>query len=148
MATFDPTSRLDRIAVGDTMGKAVELVVRLDARTAAPDDTRVLAGESLKMSNHVAKKAKNTREIHPYVPQIPRLIKQPMEMEASRPSKVDGRPAVPWADLGREHLKGSSQLAREARGTITEGNPMRAIHLGPQAREAKLPVDAWLRGRR
>ncbi|MBN2798485.1 MAG: hypothetical protein JXX28_04995 [Deltaproteobacteria bacterium] len=148
MPIFDPTTRLDRWAAGDTIQQPGSVVVRLDQRLRDEPVYKVRGGETIHLSERKTRRARHIGEPNPYAPQLIRVIKSPAELDAAPPTKGEGRPAVPWSDLSRARLVGASAQAKQARGAVTEGNPLRGVSRRPQAREAVPSVELWLGGRR
>lgn len=145
---MDPTKRLDRRTAGQWLEDPLPAVERAFERDREPPvQQRVLAGEKTKGRSAKGRSSRRIADPHPNAPQLIRLVKTPTVLYAVNPRRTPGRPAVPWADLGRERLVSASQLARAARGGSLGGNPLRVIDDRRTAREPRLSVDAWLMGR-
>ena len=108
----------------------------------------MVVGEDLVTRNGDTRDTQQVIDAGPNAPLLKRLILFPYGLETEPGQRSHVRDIRPWGSLEREATPNAGAEAREARGSITEGNPLKQLAIFRKEKRSRLSVDAWLSGGR
>lgn len=109
-------------------------------------ESKAVLGEDLSTRNGDTRDTQRVIEAGPNAPLLKRLILFPYGLETEPGRRSHVRDIRPWGNLEREATPSAGAEAREARGALTEGNPLKQLAIFQKEKRERLSVDVWLSG--
>lgn len=145
---MDPRFRLHRRYPGQDLAAPRPGMVRLFAREREARPDRVLAGESVHVTERKTKAPHIKVRPEPNAPLLKRIVRYPYRLHTTQGRRTQVFEPVVVARDRAQATPPSGRVAAEARGTLPMGNPLRTASTGYR-RRGKLPtVEEWLGGER
>ena len=141
-----PSKRLDRKFPGERLHEPRGLSRTLLERGDRVREIKTVVGEDLATREGETRDTQRVIDAGPNAPLLKRLILFPYGLETEPGQRAHVRDIRPWGSLEREITPSAGAEAREARGAITEGNPLKQLAIFRKEKRERLSVDDWLSG--